>query len=258
MVVLSDGNDTRVNSVASTQVDAQNRTILTLNSAVGAPFLIGALALYGPFKLQMRINGYNAAEGSIAAGLTSIRLNGTVAGLAAGSYVVLAEGQSVEGVRINGISAGTGFTSLDLETPLENSYALATTVIYGNVASATHGQTVVENALASGDQSLANQSFKLHQKPVSYVHNATTTRGVANTLQITVQGKSGPRLKRSLKAAPRTTSTRSASTKTGGCRWRSATVSTEPSFRPAAIMYRHGTVSDWVAMEMRRAAKSIL
>ncbi len=62
--------------------------------------------------------------------------------------------------------------------------------VYGNVVSATRGETVSGEVLGSGDASAANQSFTLKKKPLTYVSSPTADNesGVASTLEIYVDG----------------------------------------------------------------------
>jgi uncharacterized phage protein gp47/JayE len=63
-----------------------------------------------------------------------------------------------------------------------------TAVLYGNVALTTHGETVAREVLGDGDASAAFQSFQLRKAPVTYVPRPGASHGVANTLQIRVDG----------------------------------------------------------------------
>ena len=76
-----------------------------------------------------------------------------------------------------------GFTSITV-TPLSNAYVRQTVVIYGNVALATHGQTV-EEPLGSGDASQEHQRFVLKQLPLTYTKSSGPT-GAASTLEVRV------------------------------------------------------------------------
>ena len=69
---------------------------------------------------------------------------------------------------------------------LENDYDPATVTIYGNVAAATHGETVNE-ILGSGDGARANQEFKLRKPPLTYV-SAKNPKGTDSTLEVRVNG----------------------------------------------------------------------
>ncbi len=61
---------------------------------------------------------------------------------------------------------------------------------YGNVVSATRGETVDAEILGSGDASAVNQSFPLAKKPLTYVAApaANNESGVASSLMIWVDG----------------------------------------------------------------------
>ncbi|MFI5456620.1 MAG: putative baseplate assembly protein [Isosphaerales bacterium] len=82
------------------------------------------------------------------------------------------------------ISTAPVHTILTLANSLAYTYDSTSITIYGNVANATHGQTVGE-ILGDGDGSQAFQSFALHQKPLTYVP-ATNPQGVQSTLVVRV------------------------------------------------------------------------
>lgn len=74
---------------------------------------------------------------------------------------------------------------LTLEAPLQNSYDPATVSIFANIVPATHGETVPDEVLGSGDSSQPNQAFVLRKKPLTYVA-ATTPKGTISTLEVRV------------------------------------------------------------------------
>ncbi len=80
--------------------------------------------------------------------------------------------------------AATDYTKLILENALTIEHDPATTVILGNVAYATHGETTSE-VLGSGNANQANQSFELSQAPLTYIPAATSSGG-ETTLEIWV------------------------------------------------------------------------
>ncbi len=88
--------------------------------------------------------------------------------------------------RITSIASGqdTLHTTLVLANSLAYTYDSSTVTIYGNVAKATHGQTVGE-VLGNGDGSQALQKFALHQSPLTYV-SAPTPAGAQSTLVVRV------------------------------------------------------------------------
>jgi hypothetical protein len=66
---------------------------------------------------------------------------------------------------------------------------LATPVTgFGNVVTATRGETVAREVLGSGDASQNSQAFKLAKKPLTYVAAPGTDSGVASTLRVWVDG----------------------------------------------------------------------
>ncbi len=82
------------------------------------------------------------------------------------------------------VSSAPVHTILTLANKLAYKYDSTNVTIYGNVALATHGQTVGE-VLGDGDATQAFQSFALRQKPLTYV-SALTPAGVASTLVVRV------------------------------------------------------------------------
>ena len=74
---------------------------------------------------------------------------------------------------------------LDVETPL--SLDRDTAVLLGNVANASHGETVRDEIVGDGDASQAFQRFDLRKKPVTYVP-APVEGGAASSLMFFVNG----------------------------------------------------------------------
>lgn len=74
---------------------------------------------------------------------------------------------------------------LDLARPL--ALDAATAVLLGNVANASHGETVRDEIVGDGDASQAFQRFDLRKKPVTYVP-APVAGGVASSLMLFVNG----------------------------------------------------------------------
>jgi uncharacterized phage protein gp47/JayE len=78
----------------------------------------------------------------------------------------------------------TPHTTLVLASPLAYVYKLDTVTIHGNVARATHGETVRE-VLGGGDASQALQRFTLRRAPLTFV-SAPTPSGIESTLEVRV------------------------------------------------------------------------
>ena len=74
---------------------------------------------------------------------------------------------------------------VDLDKPVV--LDAATSVLLGNVAPASHGETVANEVMGDGDGSLAFQRFPLKKKPVTYVPSAGPG-GVSSSLEVFVNG----------------------------------------------------------------------
>lgn len=74
-----------------------------------------------------------------------------------------------------------GVIRLTLAKPLVHAYDPDTLVVCANVARASHGETVPQDVIGSGNGSLANQSFALHRAPLTYLN---TPKGPRSTLGI--------------------------------------------------------------------------
>ncbi len=72
--------------------------------------------------------------------------------------------------------------------PLAHSYSGETALMYGNVVPATHGQTIKDETLGSGNGSQASQTFVLKKSPVTFTPDVTADRGAKNSLQVMVNG----------------------------------------------------------------------
>jgi hypothetical protein len=77
-------------------------------------------------------------------------------------------------------------TAVTLKDDLSD-YGIDSVRIYGNIASATHGETV-EEVLGDGDASATFQTFYLHKSPVTFIRQAGAPHGVTSTLEIRVGG----------------------------------------------------------------------
>ena len=75
--------------------------------------------------------------------------------------------------------------SITLSTSLQNSYDPTTVSINANVARATHGETVANEVLGSGDASQSYQQFTLRQSPLTYTSSSTAS-GAESTLEVRV------------------------------------------------------------------------
>ncbi|MBN1569758.1 MAG: putative baseplate assembly protein [Acidobacteria bacterium] len=122
---------------------------------------------------------------------SSIELDGIIEGLKAGQLLIVSgeiDGSSgsysSELVVIQSASTINNRTVLSLKSGLNNKYKRDTVRINGNVAPATHGETVHET-LGSGDAGQAFQSFRLKQTPLTYLTDSSPS-GAASTLKVYV------------------------------------------------------------------------
>ncbi len=138
-----------------------------------------------------------------------IQLDGLYDGLEAGRWIVVSgertdikdknelslpgirssELAMISGVeqRPDGSSPGdTPHTFITLHKPLAYSYKRSTVKLYGNVAKASHGETVPE-VLGSSNASVPFARFALKRPPLTYVP-APTTSGVLGTETVRVNG----------------------------------------------------------------------
>ncbi|MGH7391902.1 MAG: putative baseplate assembly protein [Candidatus Rokuibacteriota bacterium] len=189
LVVLSDGVSTRPNRAALVTIDGEERTVIQLAQPVGAQFDVARLVIAGPLEQAMRVDGHDRSEASMLPAATRITFDGPVTGLKPGDHLVIEGGGHAEGVRISALSVVQGDTAADVEGRLEHAYPLAGTVVYGNVVEATHGETVADQLLGSGDHSQAGQRFALKRQPTTFLHDPEGVRGVASSLEVLVGGE---------------------------------------------------------------------
>ena len=78
-------------------------------------------------------------------------------------------------------------TTLELESALTGWYDRDTVTVHANVVRGTHGETVADEPLGSGNATLPNQRFRLARPPLTHVA-AETPSGAASTLEVWVDG----------------------------------------------------------------------
>ena len=97
---------------------------------------------------------------------------------------------------------GAPATAIALTAQLSYPYRRESVIVYGNVASASHGETR-EHVLGSGDAAVPGQTFALRGKPRTWVLDPKQPRGVASTLEVRVNGVLWPEAVSFLDAGPR-------------------------------------------------------
>jgi hypothetical protein len=128
----------------------------------------------------------------IAAGTTSIRLGTMVLGLRVGQVVGL-QGEELETdgrirsemLVLEAISHAAGYTTLQFEQGVTRGYVRASVTITANVVLASHGETVANEVLGSGDGSARHQRFVLGKPPLTH---RSAIGGSDSTLEVRVDG----------------------------------------------------------------------
>lgn len=123
--------------------------------------------------------------------VNGITLDGPYVGLVNGHRVILnGERNDLNGVyaseslTLKKVILEAGFTVVTFNETLAHSYVRATVTINANIATATHGETVVET-LGSGDATQSFPRFTLRQPPLTYVSSSDSSGG-RSTLEIRV------------------------------------------------------------------------
>jgi predicted phage baseplate assembly protein len=130
--------------------------------------------------------------------VSALMLDRMVLGLAVGQVVAISGATVDEHGAPTGATASelatlaqvrhvAGYTVLDFAAALANAYTRSSMTLNANVAPATHGETVANELLGSGDASLAGQQFTFKRPPVTYV-SAATPSGRSSSVAIAVNG----------------------------------------------------------------------
>jgi uncharacterized phage protein gp47/JayE len=93
----------------------------------------------------------------------------------------------IDDLRTDTPAPAMALTVISLRQPLAATYARSTTTVSANVAAASHGETVRDEVLGSGDGS-AFQRFTLRKSPLTYVQAPSAESGLASALQVAVNG----------------------------------------------------------------------
>jgi hypothetical protein len=103
--------------------------------------------------------------------------------------VILDDGQGAPHIATVDTAAVTGDHLVIRFTPaLPRPFSTDATMMFGNVAKGTHGETVKNEVLGNGDASTRLQKFQLKKSPVTFVSQPGAPNGVVDTLQVRVDG----------------------------------------------------------------------
>lgn len=135
-----------------------------------------------------------AEVGAGSAEADQLTLNEMVLDLTAGQSVVLTgERADLPGVTASEVLVLAdvfhidGFTTLAFKEPMAHAYVRETVTLNANAVKATHGETIAEEVLGSGDATRPFQIFQLRRPPLTHVPAATSS-GAAAALSVHVDG----------------------------------------------------------------------
>lgn len=123
-----------------------------------------------------------------------LTLDGQHPELAPGRTLVVAgspvtpDGPRAETCAVADVVHGEATTMVTLTAALAGSYRRSSVRIFGNVASATHGETVAAEVIGDGDASGDFLTVGLRKKPVTFVPRAGARHGAAAELVVRVDG----------------------------------------------------------------------
>ncbi|MGH4024793.1 MAG: putative baseplate assembly protein [Pseudonocardiaceae bacterium] len=104
---------------------------------------------------------------------------------------VIVQGTTPKGATVTEVRRVAGVVgaaeTITLDQQLAKPLLLDSVRILGNVVAATHGETVDNEVLGSGDATAAHQRFTLRKKELTHI-SAPTPSGVAGTLELRVDG----------------------------------------------------------------------
>lgn len=177
-------------------------TGLALTRLDGDPRQPAEFALRGTFvELQSErvalaaqpVGSQLAAIGS-AEGVDRIRLDSMVLGLLPGQLLwVSGEPVATPGliahelIELRDVEHSRGYSTLRLSSKLSRGYLRQSVRICANVVSATHGESVPEEVLGSGDATRSYQSFQLKRRGLVYTQSASQP-APQSSLQLAVNG----------------------------------------------------------------------
>jgi len=122
--------------------------------------------------------------------LRRLVLEGTHERLARDRRLIVVGDRGAEAARVAEADVGAvpGATVVDLQAALAGTYRPSAVRVLGNVAAASHGETVRDEVLGSGDAASAFQAFTLAKAPLAHVPAAGGAPGGASTLEVWVDG----------------------------------------------------------------------
>ncbi len=98
------------------------------------------------------------------------------------------EQKRLETVLVVSVGFNSGKSSVVVEPSLNNSYVKGFTEVHSNIVSASHGETVSNEILGSGNASIPFQKFILEKSPLAYMSSHQNPTEIESSLQVTADG----------------------------------------------------------------------
>jgi hypothetical protein len=109
--------------------------------------------------------------------------------LVEGKIIFIQDEQNAEVCTIASVNNGsTSGSKITLTRPLKYQYNLKTANINANVIPASHGETIKEEVLGSGNASIPFITLRLKKAPVTFIPSPFSPTGSANTLEVIIDG----------------------------------------------------------------------
>ncbi len=178
---------TRINQdEEAAYITAENRW----NDQGGGPFFISQTKVYTTFKEQAYV--IDATENhNVIAGKT-IALQHLPASLRLGRKVLIENGSNTILTSIKDISGDVITLADNLSASFEignPNFEIGNTSIYANVVAISHGAVKPAMVLGSGDATVANQTFEVNAKDVSFIPDSSMSTGVRADIEVLIDGQ---------------------------------------------------------------------
>jgi hypothetical protein len=161
-------------------------------------FIRSQTAIFGKFKEQARLQGWNVNEKEIAGNKLPLENKEAAGNLRPGKFILIEHeaGGSKKSflTSVNNAEKETG--EIELDSPLPAGYTAGGTVIRANIVLAGHGETQPERILGSGNAAISSQEFLFPVSDVSFVADTTQASGVRADISVIVDGETWTQVSR--------------------------------------------------------------
>ena len=167
-------------------------TILVLDGDLPSLRIRSTLVLGEPVDLTSHIVNYidNESQINILSTDNKIELDGLFESLREDSHVciksILNNTSIIKQITAIDVDNNLAITTIFFNSELGESIDKRNVVVNANIVAASHGETVKDEILGSGDKAHLYQHFKLKNKPVTFIPSTIGSRGSLNSLQVFV------------------------------------------------------------------------